>query len=429
MSIASLKQPLAIEYSLQSIDNPPFFYYNNDIKVKEVAVKIMIKYPENVSKIAKILSDNGYKAYAVGGCIRDALMGKIPADWDMTTDCPPSKMLEIFEKAGLRTIPTGLKHGTVTILIENETYECTTFRIDGSYTDSRHPDSVTFTPELSEDLRRRDFTVNAMAGDPLSGNEITDIFGGRNDIENKIIRAVGDPEKRFTEDALRILRAVRFATTLAFSIENDTKEAARSLGNRLNEVSAERKAVELKKILLSKNADRGISLLIELDLAKYIHPSISLPKVSISSLPESFSTRLASLFYGVPNLSVMKLSNEVTSQVKLLCDDNIYNEIIALDEQTDVKARLMLSKYGELAIDAALLRENQELSNAIFAEKEKNPCVKISDLAVSGNDLISIGITPRSIGGIMQKLLSLVIKTPSINEKSKLLSIVADINK
>jgi len=170
----------------------------------------MIKYPENVIKIAKILSENGYKAYAVGGCIRDALMGKIPADWDMTTDCPPSKMLEIFENSGLRTIPTGLKHGTVTVLIENEAYECTTFRIDGSYTDSRHPDSVTFTPELSEDLRRRDFTVNAMAGDPLSCDDITDIFGGQDDIENKIIRAVGDPKKRFTEDALRILRAIRF---------------------------------------------------------------------------------------------------------------------------------------------------------------------------------------------------------------------------
>lgn len=388
----------------------------------------MIKYPENVSKIAKILSDNGYKAYAVGGCIRDALMGKIPDDWDMTTDCPPSKMLEIFEKANLRTIPTGLKHGTVTVLIGSDSYECTTFRIDGSYTDSRHPDSVTFTPELSEDLRRRDFTVNAMAGDPLSSNEITDIFGGRNDIENKIIRAVGDPEKRFTEDALRILRAVRFATTLDFSIDNYTKAAAKSLGSRLNDVSAERKSVELKKILLSKNADRGISLLLELDLAKYIHPSISSPKTVISSLPESFSTRLSSLFYGVPNLSVMKLSNEITSQVKLLCDDCLYAEIINSSEPTDVKARLMLSKYGELANDAALLRENQELSTVISAERAKNPCVKISNLAISGNDLISIGITPKSIGNLMQKLLSLVIKTPSINEKSKLLSIVSEIN-
>lgn len=389
---------------------------------------MIIKYPESVVKISEILAENGYTAYAVGGCIRDALMGKNPADWDMTTDCPPSKMLEIFEKAGLRTIPTGLKHGTVTVLIGNESYECTTFRIDGSYTDSRHPDSVTFTPELSEDLRRRDFTVNAMAGDPLSKDKITDIFGGKDDIKNKIIRAVGDPEKRFTEDALRILRAVRFATTLDFSIDNDTKSAANLLGNRLKEVSAERKSVELKKILLSKNADRGVSLLIELDLAKYIHPSISSPKTTISSLPEIFSTRLASLFHGVPNLSVMKLSNEITSQVKLLCDDDMYNEIINSDEPLDVKARLMLSKYGDLAKDAALLRENEELSTVISAEREKNPCVKISDLAVSGNDLLNIGITPRSIGNIMQKILSLVIKTPSLNEKSKLLSIVAEIN-
>ena len=390
--------------------------------------EVMIKYPENVSKIAKILSDNGYKAYAVGGCIRDALMEKKPADWDMTTDCPPSKMLEIFENAGLRTIPTGLKHGTVTILIGNETYECTTFRIDGSYTDSRHPDSVTFTPELSEDLRRRDFTVNAMAGDPLSKENITDIFGGRNDIENKIIRAVGDPEKRFTEDALRILRAVRFATTLDFSIDNDTKAAAKLLGSRLKDVSAERKSVELKKTLLSKNADRGISLLLELDLAKYIHPSISSPKTTVSSLPERFSTRLASLFHGVPNLSVMKLSNEITTQVKLLCDDELYAEIINSNEQIDVKARLMLSKYGELAEDAALLRENGKLSTTISAEREKNPCVKISDLAVSGNDILNIGIKPRNIGNIMQKLLALVIKNPSLNEKGKLLSIVTEIN-
>jgi len=389
--------------------------------------EVMIKYPENVSKIAKILSDNGYKAYAVGGCIRDALMEKKPADWDMTTDCPPSTMLEIFEKEGLRTIPTGLKHGTVTILIGNETYECTTFRIDGSYTDSRHPDSVTFTPELSEDLRRRDFTVNAMAGDPLLSNGITDIFGGRNDIENKIIRAVGDPEKRFTEDALRILRAVRFATTLDFSIDNDTKAAAKSLGSRLKDVSAERKAVELKKILLSKNADRGISLLLELDLAKYIHPSISSPKTTVSSLPERFSTRLASLFHGVPNLSIMKLSNDITTQVKLLCDDDLYDEIINSNEQIDVKARLMLSKYGELAEDAALLRENGKLSTTISAEREKNPCVKISDLAVSGNDILNIGIKPRNIGNIMQKLLALVIKNPSLNEKEKLLSIVTEI--
>ena len=227
---------------------------------------------------------------------------------------------------------------------------------------------------------------------------------------------------------MRILRAVRFATTLDFSIDDETKSAAKLLGSRLKDVSAERKSVELKKTLLSKNADRGISLLLDLDLAKYIHPSISSPKTAISSLPESFSTRLASLFHGVPNLSVMKLSNEITSQVKLLCDDGLYAEITNSSEHTDVKARLMLSKYGELANDVALLRENHELSAVISAERAKNPCVKISNLAVSGNDLLSIGIAPKSIGSIMQKLLNLVIKNPSLNKKSKLLSIVAEIN-
>ena len=142
-------------------------------------------YTENVVAIAKILAKNGYRPYAVVGCIRDAVMGRTPNDWDMTTSCSPEKMMEIFDAAGVRTIPTGLKHGTVSVLLDNEIYECTTFRIDGSYTDSRHPDKVTFTEDISEDLRRRDFTVNAMAGDPLSENgEIVDIFGGKDDIEN-----------------------------------------------------------------------------------------------------------------------------------------------------------------------------------------------------------------------------------------------------
>ena len=188
-----------------------------------------LHYPENVVKIAEILAKNGYKAYAVGGCMRDTLMGRVPNDWDMTTDCSPEKMLEIFDREGVRTIPTGLKHGTVSVLLDGEIYECTTFRIDGSYTDSRHPDSVTFTPNVAEDLKRRDFTVNAMAGNPLCDDDVVDLFGGKDDIKNKVIRCVGDPETRFSEDALRILRAVRFATTLDFSIDKATKNAARAM--------------------------------------------------------------------------------------------------------------------------------------------------------------------------------------------------------
>ncbi len=379
-------------------------------------------YPEQVIKIAEILSKNRYKAFAVGGCIRDVIMGRVPNDWDMTTDCSPEKMLEIFDTAGIHTIPTGLKHGTVSVLLDGEIFECTTFRIDGSYTDSRHPDKVTFTSDIAEDLRRRDFTVNAMAGDPLSScGEIVDVFGGRKDIEDKIIRAVGDPEKRFTEDALRILRAVRFATVLDFDIEGETKAAAMRLGSRLADISAERKSVELQKILLSPFADRGISLLIEMGLTKYIHPEIVGPRVVLSSLPKRFSTRLAAIFEGVPNLSCMKLSGEVVKQTKDLCDDTLYREAVSKYANFEACARLMLSRYGELAEDAALLRNDINLAANIAKETKNNPCVAIRDLKVGGNDLLSVGIEPKKLGAIMSSLLLSVIEDPSLNEKDKLI--------
>lgn len=385
---------------------------------------MILKYPENVVRIAKILAENGNKAYAVGGCIRDVIMGRVPNDWDMTTDCSPEKMLEIFDAAGVRTIPTGLKHGTVTLLLDDETYECTTFRIDGSYTDSRHPDKVTFTSDICEDLRRRDFTVNAMAGDPLSkSGEIVDVFGGREDIEKRMIRAVGDPERRFCEDALRILRAVRFATVLDFRINDETKKAAVKLGRRLSDISAERKSVELQKILLSPYADRGISLLLEMDLAKYIHPDIVSPRVALASLPKKFSTRLAALFTDVPDLACMKLSGEVTREAKLLSDDVFYLETTSKFSKIDATARLMLSKYGSIAADAALLRSDANLAAMIGEEGGKARPLTIRDLAVGGNDLISAGIEPRSLGQIMSSLLLSVIENPSLNQKETLVEL------
>jgi tRNA nucleotidyltransferase (CCA-adding enzyme) len=375
-----------------------------------------------VVKIAEILSKNGFRAYAVGGCMRDAIMGRIPNDWDMTTDCPPEKMLEIFEGEDIRTIPTGLKHGTVSVLLGGEIYECTTFRIDGSYTDSRHPDKVTFTSRVEDDLARRDFTVNAMAGDPLSKEgEIVDVFCGQDDIERRMIRAVGDPETRFTEDALRILRAIRFATVLDFDIDSETKKAAIKLGHRLADISAERKSVELQKILLSDHADRGIALLLETDLAKYIHPSIASPRTSLFSLPKRFSTRLAALFRDIPELSCMKLSGETVKQTKILCDDALFSETISKYAKIEACARFALSKYGELGEDAALLRNNATFAEAILKEKAKNPCVAIKDLAVGGNDLIAVGIEPKRLGNIMASLLTSVIDDPSLNEKEELL--------
>lgn len=391
-----------------------------------------ISYPPEVIKIAKILSQHKYKAYAVGGCMRDALMGRKPNDWDMTTDCSPEKMLEIFDSVGLRTIPTGLKHGTVSVLLNGELYECTTFRIDGSYTDSRHPDEVTFTKDVTEDLRRRDFTVNAIAGDPIANDpiagdhdtdksEIIDVFGGREDIQRRIIRAVGDPEKRFTEDALRILRAIRFATVLDFTIEQETFKAAIKLGSRLENVSAERKSVELQKILLSPHADRGISLLLEADLAKYIHPDLQAPTIGLNSLPASFPTRLAALFHSVPDLACMKLSGEIVKGARLLRNDTLYKEAVTRFSCRGATARLMLSKYGALAEDAALLRGDRKLAEDIASERENTPCIALKQLAVNGNDLISAGIPPRQLGGIMNALLEAVIEDQSRNQRETLI--------
>lgn len=208
--------------------------------------------PSYVNTAIRLLNNGGFKAYAVGGCVRDMIMGREPNDWDMTTSALPEETMEVF--SGFRTIPTGLKHGTVTVLIEGHPLEITTMRIDGEYHDSRRPDSVFFTDEITMDLSRRDFTVNAMAYCPESG--IIDPFGGRNDIENKIIRCVGDPDKRFGEDALRIIRALRFASVLGFEIENNTADSIMKNHLTMQNIAAERIRVELVKLLTGKDAEK-----------------------------------------------------------------------------------------------------------------------------------------------------------------------------
>ena len=378
----------------------------------------MINYPRNVIKIIEIMAKHGYRAYAVGGCVRDVIMGREPNDWDMTTNASPEKMMEIFAAEGVRTIPTGLKHGTVTVLLDGETYEMTTFRIDGSYTDSRHPDEVIFTQNVEDDLARRDFTVNAMAA---CGEEIIDVFGGISDINNKIIRAVGDPERRFTEDALRILRAVRFAATLGFEIEENTKNAAKKLASGLQRVSIERKIVEIKKMLASKGADRGIELLFELGLEKYIHEDIKRPACPLADLPARFETRMAALFFdndSIPDLSSLKLSRAESQGIKSLCDKSVFSA-----EITEKNARRMIFEYGELALDAAMLHQNTALAALIEAQAKNSPCVTISDLKVGGNDLIAEGIEPKRIGAIMSYLLDRVIDEPALNERESLISL------
>lgn len=224
---------------------------------------LRIELPDNVKLIISELEKAGYEAYAVGGCVRDSLIGRIPGDWDITTSALPQDIKRTFR----RTVDTGIEHGTVTVLIGNSSYEVTTYRIDGEYKDSRHPSSVRFTDAISEDLRRRDFTINAMAYNDKSG--IVDLFGGREDLETGVVRCVGDANERFDEDALRILRAVRFAAQLDFDIDSMTRDAIAQHAPRLKAVSKERVLVEISKLICSAHIER-IADIFQLGIVPYI---------------------------------------------------------------------------------------------------------------------------------------------------------------
>ena len=224
-----------------------------------------IQLPEKVNTIISTLQAHGYEAYAVGGCVRDSILGRIPDDWDITTSATPLETKSLFK----RTFDTGIEHGTITVLIDKEAFEVTTYRVDGKYEDSRHPSEVTFTRSLSEDLLRRDFTINAMAYNDTEG--LVDIFGGMEDLQRKTIRCVGNAKERFGEDALRILRAVRFAAQLGFEIENETQGAIKILAPTLANISAERIQVELIKMLISPNPSL-LRTAYELGITKVILP-------------------------------------------------------------------------------------------------------------------------------------------------------------
>ena len=227
-----------------------------------------IHIPQGAKELINRLEAHGHEAYIVGGCVRDSLMGKRPSDWDICTSAQADEMLEIFSNK--RVIPTGIQHGTLTILAEDGAYEVTTFRIDGEYVDHRHPKSVAFTRELAEDLSRRDFTINAMAWHPERG--LIDLFNGKEDLQRRLVRAVGDPMQRFNEDGLRMLRMVRFATALDFDYDPATYEAVTALNHLLQYISKERIQVELNKILLAEHPARGLEDLYALGMYPYIIP-------------------------------------------------------------------------------------------------------------------------------------------------------------
>ena len=398
-----------------------------------------IRLCEDVLHIIEVLRRHGHRADALGGCVRDFLMGKEPFDIDITTSAKPEEMKAIF--AGEKTIETGIKHGTLTLLLHGVPYEITTYRVDGEYADHRHPSEVVFSETLAEDLARRDFTVNAMCYSPSEG--LTDLYGGRRDLENKIIRAVGEAERRFTEDALRILRGLRFSATLGFAIEEETAAAMRKCAHLLSFVSAERVLVEWKKLLGGREARRVLSEYKEV-------LSVALPflaNVPTERLPDlenlSAEDRMLLLFALMPSSEESLAARFEVAALALRSDRAfvrrgmaVLSHLFDADKKDEESLCLLLHHLGEdgaktvLSLRRALASaEEREVAVSRMADLdrliEKNPCVSLASLAVGGKELASVGLRGVAIGEALAYLLAEVMGGRVENEARALLSHLA----
>ncbi|MGN0157547.1 MAG: CCA tRNA nucleotidyltransferase [Brotaphodocola sp.] len=383
---------------------------------------VRMEIPAHVEMIIRILQKNGYEAYAVGGCVRDTLLNRTPGDWDITTSALPEQVKALFH----RTIDTGIEHGTVTIMMDHVGYEVTTYRIDGEYEDGRHPKQVEFTSNLLEDLKRRDFTINAMAYSCSTG--IVDAFDGMGDLEKKVIRCVGDPMERFTEDALRILRAIRFSAQLDFTIEEKTWNAIFKIAPNIAKVSKERIQVELTKTLLSDHPERikqvfetGISDYVSTDFSQIPWADLNIP----ASLPKKKYVRWAGFLRvlspekAVRVLKDLKLDNDTIGKVRTLVTwsgAEIPKEASAV--------RRVMSQMEPEAWDALMeLNEyDEEIRNLSTQIRTNGDCLSLKDLAVKGADLMTAGVKPgKEMGNILNQMLNLVLEQPGMNEKDQLL--------
>lgn len=400
--------------------------------------------PKEARTLLARLRECGHKSYLVGGCVRDALRGVTPGDYDMTTSATPDEIHAVF--AGYRMIDTGIAHGTVTVLVDKKPYEITTYRIDGDYHDSRHPDAVRFTPNLSEDLARRDFTMNALAYHPDEG--VYDYYGGIADIENRIIRAVGEPARRFEEDALRILRALRFAATLGFAVEEDTATAARAQAGGLLAISAERVRVELVKLLCGDFAAPVLAAYADIIGVRLALWYAAAPAFGIQ--------KLASVFPYLPGDPCVRTAAFLlpfagnVAAVKATLDD------LRFDHRTRDRVLKILSHFttpyvGERALrrftaglggrDAQLLLSlheaiaraagDEEMLASVLQAKEgvarlleDGLCSSIAELAVGGEDLMALGFAKgRAVGDTLRRLLDAVLDGAVKNEKEALLAL------
>ena len=432
---------------------------------------------ENAKKIISVLENSGFEAYAVGGCVRDSLLGKNPTDFDIATSAKPEEIKAVFKNE--HVIETGIKHGTVTVLMEGEPFEITTFRIDKNYSDNRHPEEVEFTSSLEEDLARRDFTINSLAYTEKTG--IIDLFGGIFDLEHGIIRAVGEPEKRFNEDALRIMRALRFASVLGFEIEENTAKAIFESRLLLKNVSAERIFSELQKLLCGKNAAKillehaetffviipELSVLKSFDQRHFRHHLDAFEHTAavLENVPPKVHLRFAALFHDISKPLCQSIDENGTGHyyghaqksaemaesvlIRLKADSETIKKVCELVrrhedrfEPNPKNVKRLLGKIGpELFEDLLSLMEADEsgkreefrLEKSVFEEfrriekeiLDKNECFSLKNLAISGKDLISKGFEPGpEMGKILENLLEKVMDGEIPNEKEKLLAFI-----
>lgn len=438
-----------------------------------------INLPEKVLMIINNLQLHGYEAYAVGGCVRDSILARRPEDWDITTSAKPEEIKKLFR----RTVDTGIEHGTVTVILGKDSYEVTTYRIDGTYEDGRHPTEVRFTDDLKEDLQRRDFTINAMAyNDDV---RLVDVFGGMQDLNHHLIRCVGDPVERFSEDALRILRAVRFSAQLNFPIEKKTAQAVKEMAPSLGRISAERIQAELVKLLVSAHPERiqdacelGITKVIlpEWDAMTGVEQNTPHHKYDVAqhtlramkNVKRDKVLRLTMLFHdmGKPEAKTTDeagrdhfkghalISEEIARRVmrRLKFDNDTIRKVTRLVcyhdyrmEATPKNVRRAMNRIGVelfpyyLAVRLADVkaqspyRKREKIENIVAVRVLyqkillEDQCVTLRQLAVSGRDLMDLGMSPgREMGNMLSELLEYVIDDPERNRKDILCDYVKE---
>ncbi len=443
---------------------------------------VKIDMPGSVRYILNTLNEAGYEAYIVGGCVRDSLINRNPGDWDITTSALPEQVLNIFTSLGCKVVETGLKHGTVTIIINKESFEVTTYRVDGDYSDGRHPDSVTFTRSLKEDLARRDFTINSMSYNESRG--LLDYFNGTLDIKNKIIRCVGNGSDRFNEDALRMLRCIRFSCQLDFDIDKQNLLDIFKISDNIKKISFERIREELNKILISQKPEKGLILLAQSKLlenfipefkdtynfnqhSKYHDKDVFMHTISVvKNVPCNLEMRLAALLHDIGKPRCFTMGNdgighfykhEIESQsmakkilTRLKFDNKtidtvcklIYNHMTPTNLKNKSIKKLIIRVGRENIYNLLKLMKADRMAAAqefrnysdILSLKYKideiinqNEPLSVKELAVNGGDLMEIGYKQgKEIGIILNSLIEKVLDNPELNTREQLLKMAVE---